>query len=108
MSRCVMSGLAACGMLAGAAGAWALPSPSSPSSKEQAHAKFEEGYQHQTAKQYQEAIAAYEQSLSYDSNQAEALNNLGFCYKSLKRYQKAIRYYKDALRLDPNLPEAHE
>ena len=88
--------------------ALALPSKRTPSSDEAARASFQEGYRHQQAKRYQEAIQAYEESLRRDPNQAEALSNLGFCYKSLKRYQKAVGFYQDAIRLKPDLAEAHE
>ena len=86
----------------------ALPSKRTPSANHQAKTAFNQGYQAQKAGHYQEAIEAYEESLRYDSKQAEALNNVGFCYKSLKRYQKAIGYYKEALAINPQLAEAHE
>ena len=86
----------------------AAPSARTPSSEERARASFQEGYRHQQAKAYEQAIRAYEASLRRDPNQPEALSNLGFCYKSLKRYQKAIGFYKDAIRLKPDLAEAHE
>ena len=107
MRSMVMAGLAASLTLV-AAEAWALPSRQSPSGEEQARASFQKGLQHQEAKQFQEAIDAYQDSLRYDPNQAEALSNLGFCYRKLKRYERAISYYKDAIRLTPDLAEAHE
>lgn len=106
-STLMIAGILVCSLAAPAAG-HALPSKQSPSDKEQARASFEEGLRHQEAKQFQEAIDAYQASLRDDPNQAEALSNIGFCYKSLKRYQKAISYYKDAIRMKPDLAEAHE
>ena len=88
--------------------AFGLPSKQTPSSTEKAKSLFDEGYAHQEAGEYEQAIDAYEQSLTHDPKQAEALNNLGFCYKSLKRYHKAIDYYKDAIELKPDLAQAHE
>ena len=98
----------AVGLVCGGVRVPAATSERTPSAEPQAQASFQEGYRHQQAKRYQEAIQAYETSLRHDPHQAEALSNLGFCYKSLKRYQKAVGYYKNAIRLKPDLAEAHE
>lgn len=108
MAITVVQRVLLCGMTLSASLAWAAPSPRTPSASEQAQSYFQEGYRHQQAERYKDAIDTYERSLSYDPKQAEALNNVGFCYKSLKQFQRAITYYKDALSIDPNLAEAHE
>ncbi len=87
---------------------WALPSRETPSAQAPARDAFKEGYQHQKAKRFKEAICSYEESIREDPQQAEALNNLGFCYKNLKEYDKAIGYYQRALAINPKLAEAHE
>jgi len=104
-----LSGLIMVMSLTVAAGsAAAFPSHDTPSDSGQAKASFDEGYRHQKAERFAEAIDAYERSLKHDRRQAEALSNMGFCYKSLKRYGRAISAYKDALDINPDLAEAHE
>jgi serine/threonine protein kinase/Flp pilus assembly protein TadD/DNA-directed RNA polymerase specialized sigma24 family protein len=56
---------------------------------------------------YEEAIAAYEKSLSLDRGNALAHLNLGAVLDMLKRPYDAQRQYTVAVELDPRLPEAH-
>ena len=102
-------------LVAGALGAcvaappgWGASRAETSSARKEAKEYFAKGHEHQEAKRYKEAIAAYERSLQKDPLQAEALSNLGFCHRKLKQYQKAIQYYHEALELNPKLAEAHE
>jgi len=58
-------------------------------------------------KRYEEALAAYEQTISLDPNDAEAYYNKGSVLYSLKRYEEALVAYNQAIRLDPNNADAY-
>ena len=68
-----------------------------------------EGDTHYNAKRYQEALAAYEQAIRLDPNDAGThLNiNRGNTLHQLKRYQEALAAYEQATLLDPNYAGAY-
>src|SRR6266702_718618 len=61
---------------------------------------FEEGNNHYNAKEYQEALAAYEQAIRLDPNYAFAYNGKGATLDDLKRFEEALAAYEQAIRLD--------
>ena len=56
-------------------------------------------------KEYQKAIADYNQTLSLNPDDTFAYNNRGNVYAQLKDYQKAIADYNKALSLNPGYAE---
>jgi tetratricopeptide (TPR) repeat protein len=58
-------------------------------------------------KRYQEAIAAYEQAIRLDPNDAVTYRSKGVALHDLKRYQEALAAYEQAIRLDPNDTRAY-
>src|SRR5947209_4757413 len=61
-----------------------------------------EGLTHFRFKRYDEALAAFEQALRLDPNNAIAYSNKGAALNNLKRYNEALAAAEQALRLDPN------
>jgi len=59
------------------------------------------------AKHYQEALAAYEQAIQLDPNDAAAYNGKGSVLSNLKRNREAILAYTRAIQLDPNSADAY-
>ena len=59
------------------------------------------------AKRYQEALAAFEQAIQLDPDDASIYNGKGLVLSELKRYQEALAAYERAIRLDPNYAEAY-
>ena len=59
------------------------------------------------AKRYQEALAAFEQAIQLDPDNASLYNGKGLVLSELKRYQVALTAYERAIRLDPNYAEAY-
>jgi len=53
-------------------------------------------------KRYQETLAAYEQAIRLDPNDAVAYNNKGNTLYLLLHYQELLAAYEQAIRLDPN------
>ncbi len=49
----------------------------------------------------QEALAAYEQAIRLDPNDAESYEDKGNALSDLKRFQEALAAYEQAIRLDP-------
>ncbi|HVB22840.1 MAG TPA: protein kinase [Ktedonobacteraceae bacterium] len=68
---------------------------------------FNEGNRLYNAKQFREAIAAYDQAITLDSKYADAYFNRGSAYSNLKEYLRAIVDYDRALAIDPNYKKAH-
>ena len=68
---------------------------------------FNEGYALYKHKQYEEAIAAYEQAILLNPNYADAYINKGAALNDLKRNEEAIAAYERAIRLDPNDADAY-
>lgn len=62
----------------------------------------EEGFGHYNAKQYEEAIAAFDQAIQLDPNDPIIHLSKGNALIKLKRYEEALAVYDQALRLDPN------
>jgi tetratricopeptide (TPR) repeat protein len=58
-------------------------------------------------KQYQEAIAAYEQSIRISPNNSRVRYNLGWSYNDLERYAEAANHLREAVQLKPEFVEAH-
>src|SRR6266567_2635497 len=56
---------------------------------------------------YEEALAAYEQAIRLDPNDALAYNDKGNTLSALARYEEALTAYKQAIRLDPNYALAY-
>src|SRR6266702_3304330 len=54
----------------------------------------------------EEALAAYEQALSLDPNDADAYIGKGAALNRLKRYEEALAAFEQALSLDPNVANA--
>jgi serine/threonine protein kinase len=59
------------------------------------------------AKRYQEALAAFEQAIRLDPDDASIYNGKGLVLRELKRSQEALAAYERAIRLDPNYAEAY-
>lgn len=55
---------------------------------------------------YNEALAAFNEAIAANPENAEAHNGLGFCYLLLGQKEKAERSLKEALRLQPDLLKA--
>jgi tetratricopeptide (TPR) repeat protein len=58
-------------------------------------------------KQYQEAVAAYEQSIRISPNNSRVRYNLGYSYNDLERYAEAANHLREAIQLKPEYVEAH-
>jgi serine/threonine protein kinase len=58
-------------------------------------------------KRFQEALAAFEQAIRLDPDDASLYNGKGLVLSELKRYQEALAAYEWAIRLDPNYAIAY-
>ena len=58
-------------------------------------------------KDYDRAIADYNQAIKLDPNFTDAYNNRGLAYDDKKDYDRAIADYNQALKLDPSLAIAY-
>jgi tetratricopeptide (TPR) repeat protein len=54
-------------------------------------------------KRYEEALAAYDQAIRLDPNDALTYRRKGNALYGLKRYEEALAAYEQAIHLDPNL-----
>ena len=63
---------------------------------------LEEGNNLYVLKRYEEALAAYEQAIRLDPNDALAFYNKGGALIELKRHEEALTACEQAIRLDPN------
>src|SRR6266567_1396800 len=63
---------------------------------------LKEGDNLHALKRYEEALAAYEQAIRLDSNNAYAYINKGIILRNLNRYEEAFDAYEQATYLDPN------
>src|SRR5260370_21566426 len=61
-----------------------------------------EGNVLENLKRDEEALAAYEQAIRLDPNDADAYNNKGNALYTLNRDEEALAAYEQAIRLDPN------
>ncbi|HYT28427.1 MAG TPA: tetratricopeptide repeat protein [Ktedonobacteraceae bacterium] len=62
---------------------------------------LEEGNRLSDLKRYEEALAAYEQAIRLDPDDATAYNNKSAALIKLKRYEEALIALEQAIRLDP-------
>lgn len=53
------------------------------------------GFCHQSVKDYQQAVEAYEKANLLKSDSAWTLRQLGQCYRALGDFEKALRYYEE-------------
>jgi len=98
------------GVAAFAHDAPAPPSGSSSTTQvdQSARAYFAQGEDYSKKKDWDQAIAAYQQAVRIDPKFAEAWNNLGYCYRKAKQYDKALDAYKQAISLKPDFSYPHE
>ncbi|WP_420799385.1 tetratricopeptide repeat protein [Ktedonospora formicarum] len=78
--------------------------PTSPAIASRSNTKeewFSVGRDHQKAKRYEEALAAYDQVIRLDPNDADTYNNKGNALNALKRNEEALAAYDQAIRLNP-------
>lgn len=68
----------------------------------QSHASFERGLRQLKNRNYQGAIAEFNQAIQFDQEFKEAYSGRGFAYLQLGQLQNAIDNYQQILRLDPN------
>jgi tetratricopeptide (TPR) repeat protein len=69
---------------------------------------LEEGNTLYRLKRHDEALAAYEQALRLNPNDALAYNNKGYTLNKLKRYREALEACEQSLRLNPNDANTYE
>jgi tetratricopeptide (TPR) repeat protein len=74
----------------------------------QAKSFFDQGQSHAKKKNWNLAVAAYQQAVKLEPKFPEAWNNMGYCYRRLKQYDKALEAYRQALALKPDFAYAHE
>lgn len=55
---------------------------------------------------YEEAIACYRETQTYEGPQAITFSYIGECYEKMERYNEALIHYDQALALDPNWTDA--
>ncbi len=72
-----------------------------------ADAYYNRGRSYYNKKDYDRAIAEYNQALRLDPNYVYAYNNRGLVYYNLKDYDRAIADYNQALKLDPHYTAAY-
>ena len=114
MTRTVLGlGLAICLGLAGPAlgaplgsGGFMQEDPA-PAAAE-AQRAFDEGTRYMKAKQYAEAVAAFQRAVKVRPDFAEAHSNLGYSLRNTGKIDQAIAAYREAIRLKPDLAEARE
>ncbi|HEX2617266.1 MAG TPA: tetratricopeptide repeat protein [Flavobacteriales bacterium] len=58
------------------------------------------------AGRYDDAIACYEETLSFDGPQAITFSFIGECYEKMERYEQALIHYDQAIALDPTWVDA--
>ncbi len=55
---------------------------------------------------YEDAIACYEETLSFDGPQAITFSFIGECYEKMERYEQALIHYDQSIHLDPTWADA--
>lgn len=55
---------------------------------------------------YEEAIACYEETLSFDGPQAITFSFIGECFEKMERYEQALIHYDQSIHLDPTWADA--
>jgi serine/threonine protein kinase len=63
---------------------------------------FNEGYAHDQAKRYQEAIVAFSHVIELDPNDADSYYYRGLAYLKLKQYEQALADFDSTIALDSN------
>ncbi|PSB41150.1 hypothetical protein C7B80_31550 [Cyanosarcina cf. burmensis CCALA 770] len=63
---------------------------------------FELGKLLSAAKEYEEAIASYDQALKINPNNNDAWHSRGYALSNVGRYEEAIASYDQALKINPN------
>src|SRR6266699_4412979 len=63
---------------------------------------LQEGFALYNLKRHEEMLAAYEQAIRLDPNDALAYHGKGAALRNLKRHEEALAAYEQAIRLDPN------
>lgn len=66
-----------------------------------------EGDAFKKLKRYEEALAAYEEAIRLNPNDAESYKSKGSILYNLKRYEEALVAYGEAIRLDPTNASYH-
>ena len=72
-----------------------------PASQKTKEEWLAEGNAYYDARQFQEALSAYEQAISLDPNYAPAYVGKGIALRNLKRYEEALLANERAIQLDP-------
>jgi tetratricopeptide (TPR) repeat protein len=72
-----------------------------------AHAHSVLGSVYVEAKDYDKAVASYDESLRLDPNLANSYSGLGSLYFYLAKYDESIKAYNRTIELAPNLSSAH-
>ncbi len=67
----------------------------------------ERGYCWERKKEYDKAIADYNEAIRLDSKYASAYNNRGTVWYEKQEYDEAIANYNEAIRLDPKFASAY-
>lgn len=68
---------------------------------------MDEGSSHYEAGRYAEAVAAYDQAIRFDPNNAGAYFLKGNALSALRSYEEAILAYDRAIQLAPNVADAY-
>jgi len=58
-------------------------------------------------KQYEEALACFQQIIEIDPNYVEAHYQMGKIFRITHQFEKAITYYKNAINLRPDYSSAY-
>jgi tetratricopeptide (TPR) repeat protein len=74
---------------------------------QQANEAFNRGLNHYKNHELEKAVAAYDESIALDPNDATVYFNRGICHHELHHFDQAVRDYTDALRLNPSFAEAY-
>lgn len=103
----------------GGVGAWVAPSQVVPLEAAVEHFTAEirrrpsaglynkRGLVHNERKEFEEAVADFDEVIKRDAKNAFARNNRGFARQNLGRFEEAIADYDEATRLDPKLAMAY-
>jgi tetratricopeptide (TPR) repeat protein len=85
----------------------AKPVPTTPNTSESdAQACYDRGRAYNGKRDYDKAIAEFNEAIRLDPQLAIAYDGLGRAYNSKRDYDKAIAEFNEAIRLDPNCAEA--